>query len=51
MLYPEGAAGFNRAKRQQWREDQQVLKLQARHRRKLLNRRCEKSYPYPYPYP
>ena len=42
VLYPEGAAGFNRAKRQQWREEQQVLKLQARHRRKLLNRRCQK---------
>ena len=42
VLYPEGAAGFNREKKEQWREEQHVLKLQARHRRKLLNRRCEK---------
>ena len=42
VLYPEGAAGFGRAKRQQWREERHVLRLQARHRRKLLNRRCEK---------
>ena len=39
VMYLHGAAGYNAAKRRQWRHEQGVIKLQMAHRRRLFHRR------------
>lgn len=39
VMYLHGPAGYNAAKRRQWRHEQGVVKLQMAHRRRLFHRR------------